>query len=58
MMAKNRVFFHSLEDAVRSGYKPCSHCRPLSRHDFEALGPLAPVPSLELFYRPRKFWPR
>jgi len=27
MKAKNRVFFSSVEEALRMGYRPCGHCR-------------------------------
>lgn len=56
MLKKNRVFFHSFEDAIRCGYRPCAHCRPMTEEDFEAIRPLAPVASLALYYRPKKFW--
>ncbi|WP_245952507.1 Ada metal-binding domain-containing protein [Chitinophaga skermanii] len=26
MKPKNRVFFHSLEEAAAAGYRPCGHC--------------------------------
>lgn len=28
MHKKNRVFFHSWEDAIREGYRPCRVCKP------------------------------
>lgn len=30
MHKQNRVFFHTLEDAVKEGYRPCQKCRPIN----------------------------
>ena len=32
MNKENRVFFHSLEDALSAGFRPCKLCKPMS-HD-------------------------
>ena len=37
MKPENRVFFHTIEDAIREGYRPCKNCRPLDEEDFEAV---------------------
>ena len=29
MKKENRVFFHSLEDTINEGYRPCKNCKPL-----------------------------
>lgn len=34
MKKENRVFFHTLEDAILEGYKPCKKCKPLSEEEF------------------------
>ncbi len=28
MKPENRVFFHSIEDAIAQGYRPCKKCKP------------------------------
>ena len=28
MKKENRVFFHSWEDAIEMGYRPCKNCKP------------------------------
>ncbi len=28
-LKKNRVFFHTWEDAIASGMRPCKHCKPV-----------------------------
>ena len=51
MKKENRVFFHSLEDAVREGYRPCKNCRPLSEDEFEDIRYLVPqYHTLDDFY--------
>ncbi|OGF26240.1 hypothetical protein A2303_03515 [Candidatus Falkowbacteria bacterium RIFOXYB2_FULL_47_14] len=51
MNKKNRVFFHSLEDAVREGYRPCKNCRPINQEDFKKIRHLVPEHrTLEKFY--------
>jgi Zn-finger domain-containing protein len=37
MKKENRVFFHSIEDAIKSGYKPCKKCNPISQEKFEKI---------------------
>lgn len=32
MLKKNRVFFHSYEDAIAVGFRPCKLCKP-TPHD-------------------------
>ncbi len=49
-MKENRVFFHSLEDAVNEGYRPCKKCRPLDEENFEKIKHLVPYRSVEEFY--------
>lgn len=51
MKKENRVFFHSLEDAVLEGYRPCMNCRPMDEDDFKAVKHLLPYKTLEEFYR-------
>ena len=50
MKKQNRVFFHTLEDAVREGYRPCKNCRPLSEADFKKIQHLTPCKTLHDFY--------
>ena len=51
MKKENRVFFHSLEDAVNEGYRPCKKCKPLNQDDFEKIKHLIPeYPTLDSFY--------
>ncbi|HII15800.1 MAG TPA: metal-binding protein [Nanoarchaeota archaeon] len=50
MKKENRVFFHTLEDAVREGYHPCMNCRPIDEKDFENIKHLVPEKTLEEFY--------
>ena len=48
---ENRVFFHTLEDAVLEGYRPCKKCRPIDEEDFEKIRHLVPeYHSLKEFY--------
>jgi methylphosphotriester-DNA--protein-cysteine methyltransferase len=35
MKKENRVFFHSLEDAIYQGYRPCKKCKPISDKEYE-----------------------
>ena len=52
MMKENRVFFHTLDDAVAQGYRPCMNCKPMSEEDFEAVRHLIPQYSnLDEFYK-------
>lgn len=49
---ENRVFFHTLEDAVSQGYRPCRNCRPIDEEDFERIRELIPqYGTVEEFYR-------
>ncbi|MBN2141878.1 hypothetical protein JW711_00970 [Candidatus Woesearchaeota archaeon] len=53
MKPQNRVFFHTLEDAVLSGYRPCNHCRPLDEEGFKRVKHLIPydgINTLDEFY--------
>lgn len=50
MKKENRVFFHSLEDAVREGYRPCMNCKPIDEEDFESIRHLIDEKTLEEFY--------
>jgi methylphosphotriester-DNA--protein-cysteine methyltransferase len=50
MKKENRVFFHSLEDAVKEGYRPCKNCKPIDEQDFETIKHLVPYNTLEEFY--------
>jgi len=52
MLKTNRVFFHTLEDAVSHGYRPCMNCKPMNEEDFERVRNLVPQYSaLHDFYR-------
>jgi len=35
MNKENRVFFYTIEDAIREGYRPCKKCKPISQEEFE-----------------------
>ncbi len=50
MKKESRVFFHTLEDAVREGYRPCKSCRPLDQEGFESIPHFIPYATLEEFY--------
>lgn len=50
MKYENRVFFHTLEDAVLSGYRPCNVCKPMNKEDFEQIQEFVPYQTLEEFY--------
>lgn len=47
---KNRVFFATLEDAVREGYRPCQRCKPIDENDFNNIRSLVPYATLDAFY--------
>jgi methylphosphotriester-DNA--protein-cysteine methyltransferase len=52
MKKTNRLFFHTLEDAVLEGYRPCKNCRPIDEADFEKIRQLVPqYKNIEEFYR-------
>lgn len=50
MKKESRVFFHTLEDAVIQGYRPCKNCKPLSESDFTQIKHLVPYNTLNEFY--------
>jgi hypothetical protein len=50
MKKENRVFFHTLEDAVKQGYRPCKNCKPIDEKDFETIKHLVPEKTLQEFY--------
>lgn len=51
MRKDSRVFFHTLEDAVKQGYRPCKKCKPLSEEEFKEIKRLIPQRiTLEEFY--------
>jgi methylphosphotriester-DNA--protein-cysteine methyltransferase len=50
MRKENRVFFHTLEDAVKEGYRPCKNCRPIDEKDFRKIKYLVSHPTIEEFY--------
>lgn len=50
MKKENRVFFHSLEDAIKEGYRPCGNCKPIEEEDFENIKHLIAEETLEEFY--------
>lgn len=55
MKKENRVFFHTLEDAVKQGYRPCKNCKPIDEKDFQTINHLVPEKTLQDFYnRPNK----
>ncbi len=37
MHKENRVFFHTLDDAIRCNYRPCQKCKPMHWEEFEEL---------------------
>ena len=47
---ENRVFFHTLEDAVREGYRPCKKCKPLNEETFKTIKHLTPYKTIKEFY--------
>lgn len=50
MKKENRVFFHTLEDAVKQGYRPCKNCKPIDEEDFQTIKHLIPEKTLYDFY--------
>jgi len=50
MNKENRVFFHTLADAVNEGYRPCKNCKPMGFDEWEQVKDLVPEESLEEFY--------
>ena len=42
MKKSNRIFFHTLEDAILEGYRPCKNCKPINEADFEKIRHLIP----------------
>jgi len=51
MKKENRVFFHTLEDAIKEGYRPCKKCKPIDEQDFVRIRPLIPgYSSAQEFY--------
>ncbi|MBI1857870.1 MAG: metal-binding protein [Candidatus Melainabacteria bacterium] len=50
MKKENRVFFHTLEDAVTQDFRPCKKCKPIDEDDFEEIRHLVPYKSLVDFY--------
>ncbi len=32
---ENRVFFHSWDDAIEAGYRPCKNCKPMPNNDYK-----------------------
>jgi len=34
MKRENRVFFHTIEDAIEQGYRPCKKCKPISDEEY------------------------
>lgn len=50
MNSANRVFFHSLEDAISEGYRPCKGCRPIGKTEFEKIIDIVPFETLEELY--------
>jgi len=51
MKKENRVFFHTLEDAIKEGYRPCKNCKPLDEEHFTRIKYLIPeYKTLEEFY--------
>ncbi len=54
MKRENRVFFHTMEDAINEGYRPCNNCKPMSEADFGKLRRIIPEPTLVEFYARNK----
>ena len=50
MKKESRVFFATLEDAVKQGYRPCNKCKPLDQRDFELIKGLIREDTLADFY--------
>lgn len=51
MKKENRVFFHTMREAIELGYRPCMNCRPMSENEFRTYRSLIPEKTLEQFYR-------
>jgi methylphosphotriester-DNA--protein-cysteine methyltransferase len=43
MKKENRVFFHTLKEAILEGYRPCKNCKPINEKDFIKIRHLAPL---------------
>ena len=51
MKKENRVFFHTLEDAVTQGYRPCKNCNPIDEDVFDRIKDLvSQYKTLDDFY--------
>ena len=50
MRKSNRVFFHTLEDAIAQGFRPCKNCCPLDNNSFEKIKHLVNYDTLDEFY--------
>jgi len=50
MKKENRVFFHTLEDAVLHGYRPCRNCNPMDEEEFKRIRESVPYKTLNEFY--------
>lgn len=50
MKKENRVFFHTLEDAVKQDYRPCKACKPITENEFKTIKHLIPYKTLQEFY--------
>ncbi len=53
MKKENRVFFHTLEDAILEGYRPCKKCKPIDENDFSRIQHLVPE-----YYNVNEFYSR
>ncbi len=51
MTKENRVFFHTLEDAILHGYRPCRNCKPIDEEDFQRIKGDVPYKTLDEFYQ-------
>ena len=54
MKKTNRVFFHTVEDAIQQGYRPCKNCRPLDEKSFTKVKHLVGYSTLIAFYEKDK----
>lgn len=56
MKPDERVFFASIEDAIKGGYRPCKLCRPIDENQFKSIATIVPFDTLQEFYnaKPRK----
>ena len=50
MKKESRIFFHTLEDAVKQGFRPCKKCKPLNEEMFRSIKNLVSHDNLEDFY--------